>query len=56
MLFILFIVTIKKFGEESNYEAPNYIIFSIFLPLPLSCAQIFPSAHCRHTPLNVHEI
>jgi len=50
MIFDLFVVIIKKYGEESNYEAPNFIIFSIFLPLPLSCAQIFPSTHCRLTP------
>jgi len=50
MLFILFVVIIKKYGEESNYETPNYIIFFIFLPLPLSCVQIFPSVRCKQTP------
>jgi len=54
MLFILFVVIIKKYGEESNYEAPNYI----FSPSSCHFLSLVPKYFPLHTTdtLNVHEI
>jgi hypothetical protein len=45
------------FGEECNYEAPHYAIFSSLLLLPFSKVHMFPSALCCQTPsISVHAI
>jgi hypothetical protein len=48
-LILLDMITLNVFGEEkiTNYEAPHYETLSIFVLLPFSWVQTFPSAAVR---------